>query len=70
MPGVRSERATMSPAEEAKQARRLARAIQQGTPILRLQRSFGVTEGRILEVAARFNLEVVRGKAGSGRSWA
>lgn len=55
-------RASLSPAEKAKQDNRLGRAIQDAlknnTPLAQLCRARNVTEGKVREVCARLGLAV------------
>lgn len=68
MATVRSEKVPMSPQEKAKQDRRIARGIMQGLSVGALRRRERISESRIAEVAALFNLTVAIGKRGE-RAW-
>lgn len=62
------ERAGLSPAEKAKQDRRIMRAIQQGMSIERMKKLYGFTPGRVKEVATAHGLEIAK-KDKSGLVW-
>ena len=61
----RTEREGLSPAEKAKQDRRLARAIQDGIPIGILMRRYAVTQTRVRKVAEQCGLEIAKAKRGT-----
>jgi len=58
-------RAPMSPQEKAKQARRVCRAIQQGVSMRRLVKGYGVSEGRVREIAAEFGVALPKPRGGN-----
>jgi hypothetical protein len=49
-----------SPLDRAREARKLARCIEQGWPISRIMAKHRVTAARVYEVAAEYQMEVVR----------
>jgi hypothetical protein len=58
----KSARAEMSPAEKAKQDRRIARYVKQGMCVGELMRVFRLPEARIRDVAEAFGLTLVDGR--------
>ena len=61
----KTQKVGLSPYEAAKQERRVARALKQGTNMTRLLQ-MGLTEARIRQIAAANNIAIVKG---GGRKW-